>query len=151
MVRIEGRRGKAAGPVQSGGNASSKATSNIRGKFEKELKEKDEAYSRRRLEELLGEIDAAAERLARSLDLSDLLRYRQMVREFLREATNRAYLVREERGISRRGVGSCLVTVRTVDREMEELIQSLTSRKKAADEVLAAVDKIRGLLVDLMS
>jgi len=151
MVRIEGRRGKPAGPVRSGETASPKAIGNARGNFDKELKERDEAYSRQRLQELLGEIDAAAERLAKSLDLRDLLRYRQMVREFLREATNRAYLLREERGMSRRGASSCLVTVRTVDAEVEELIRSFTSKKKAPDEILAALDKIRGLLVDLLS
>jgi len=150
VVRIEGHGRKTADYARSGEPVSAKGVEGANSKFGQSLKEREESYCYQRMQELLQEIDRMADKLAKNLDLSNLMRYRQMVKEFLKEATKRAYLLREEKGITRRGSSSLLVTVRTVDTQTEELLKSFVSRKTTPDEILAALDKIRGLLVDLL-
>jgi len=151
VVRIEGHRRKPADYTRASEPVGAKGVEGVNSEFKQGLKEKEETYCRQRMELLLVEIDEMAEKLAQSLDLSQLMRYRRLVREFLKEATARAYLLREEKGLSRRGASSLLVTVRTVDAETEELLKKFASRKTTPDDILAILDKIRGMLVDLLA
>ncbi len=123
----------------------------FRGEFSQELMEKEDHLYRTRMQEILGEIDSISDRLARNLNLNDLIKYKQLVQRFLKEATARAYLVNQERSFTRRGARSILVSIERVNHEVEEILSGFTARRNEPVEVLAALDKIRGLLVDLLA
>jgi hypothetical protein len=117
--------------------------------FDQELAQRREADGQLRMQEILKEIDRLNEKLSRSLTVQDLMSYKKMVKRFLTEATARAYSVKQERGRNRRG-RSLLISITTIDTEVEELIEDFVRNRKEPVEVLATLDKIRGMLVDLM-
>jgi uncharacterized protein YaaR (DUF327 family) len=117
--------------------------------FEQELTQRRDVESKYRMQELLQEIDRLNDKLNRTLSVQDLMLYKKMVKRFLQEATARAYVVRQERGRNRRG-RSLLISITTIDREVEQLIEDFVRERKEPVEVLATLDKIRGMLLDLM-
>lgn len=120
-----------------------------KGSFEQELTSQKEAESRFKLQEIMEEIDKIQDKLRRCLTVNDLMRYKKLVKIFLLEATSRAYLLNQERSQSRRG-RSLLLTIKTVDNEVEALIEEFIKSKTAPVKTLETLDKIRGMLLDLM-
>lgn len=118
--------------------------------FNDELCQRQEAEGRFRMQELLGEMDRLTKRLKNNLNVSDLMLYKKMVKQFLQEATSKAYDLNQQSGRSRRG-RSILVTIKTVDREVEQLLDEFVRQKSNPLEVLETLDKIRGMLIDLMA
>lgn len=151
MVRIEkGRRGVGDfKPVAERGTGRVDKT--MPGAFEQDLLQKQESFSQGRMRELLRDIDKLAEKLGKSLTLVDLMTYRRVVKDFLKEATAQVYLLRQERGWTRRGARSMLVTVQSIDAEIDELLRSFASQTAPPVDVLKTLDKIRGMLVDLLA
>lgn len=117
--------------------------------FEQELSSKREGQLQYKMQELLAEIDKVNERLKKSLTINDLMFYKKLVKDFLKEASEQAFLVNQQRARSRRG-RSILITIKTIDAEVEQMIDDFLRHKTEPTEVLEQLDKIRGMLVDLM-
>ncbi len=117
--------------------------------FEQELAQRRDAESQYRMQEILKDIDRLNDKLNRSLNVNDLMLYKKRVKQFLQEATARAYAVKQERGRNRRG-RSLLISIATIDSEVEQLIEDFVRERKEPVDVLVTLDKIRGMLVDLM-
>jgi uncharacterized protein YaaR (DUF327 family) len=117
--------------------------------FEQELSQHRQTDGRLKMQEILQQLDNVASRLHRSLSVSDLMLYKRLVKDFLKEASAQAYLLKQEQGRSRRG-RALLVTIQTVDQEIEKMLDDFIQGKPEPVEVLEGLDKIRGILVDLM-
>lgn len=118
--------------------------------FDQELAQRRETECQLKMQELLRELDRLGESLKRSLTIQELVLYRKLVKLFLKEASARAYSLKQEQSRSRRG-RTLLITIQTVDREVEALVEDFIRKKKEPLEVLATLDKIRGMLVDLLA
>lgn len=149
MVRINRRdnAGSFNPPVVGKGDVSRPE----RGQFEADLMSKHEEYSQARMKELLQDIDRLAKRMATNLNINDIMLYRRMIKDFLREATSRAFRVRQQRGGLRRHGRSVLVTIEEVDKEVEAMLEELINSQGKGVDILETLDKIRGMLVDLMA
>lgn len=132
--------GKAGVPDVKRGSESS---------FDQELNQRQEMINQLKMREILAEIDKITNKLNRSINLSDLMLYKKLVRDFLREASSEAYQVSKRRGRNRSG-RTVLVTVNTIDNEIDSLITEFRENKTEPMEILTALDKIRGMLLDLM-
>lgn len=117
--------------------------------FDHELGQRQEVMCQLKMQEILSEIDKITKRLNRSVNLNDLMLYKKLVKDFLKEATSEAYQVIKKRGRNRSG-RTILVTVNTIDHEVENLIKEFREQKTEPMEILTALDKIRGMLLDLM-
>jgi len=117
--------------------------------FEQELSQHHQSQGRRKMQEIMQQLDQVSDRLKRSLNISDLMLYKRLVKDFLQEAASQAYLLKQEHGRSRRG-RALLVTIQTVDKEIEQMLDDFTRRTPEPLEVLETLDKIRGMLIDLM-
>ncbi len=117
--------------------------------FDQELTQRREAAGRYKMEEILKELERLGEKLNKNLNINDLMLYKKRVKNFLQEATTQAYLLKQERGRNRRG-RTMLTTIATIDSEVEQLLEDFIKKKKEPLEVLEMLDKIRGMLVDLM-
>lgn len=151
MVKIDKNHRRVDGFQRFTPSNHGKVDKGAGGSFENHLQDKQDGIHQQRMVELLHQIDRLAGDLAKNLNLTDLMHYRRVVKEFLKEATARAYLLQQERGWSRRGARSILITVQKIDAEVEELLHSFTGRRTPAVEVLDTLDKIRGMLVDLIA
>lgn len=117
--------------------------------FGQELSRHSEAESRQRMQQILEELNHLTDRLDRSLNIDDLMLYKRLVKNFLQEATSSAYILNQQRGSNRRG-RAILITVKTINEEMERVIEEFIRQKKQPWDVLSILDKIRGMLIDLM-
>ena len=117
--------------------------------FDQELTHRQDESMQWKMKEFLSEIDKITERLNRSITIQDLMVYKKLVKNFLKEATAQAFEVEAKRSRSRRG-RTVMVTVKTIDEEVEALIKDFIGKKTEPMEILEALDKIRGMLVDLM-
>ncbi|NLV16748.1 MAG: YaaR family protein [Syntrophomonadaceae bacterium] len=122
-----------------------------KGEFSQELLDKEQDFYQMRMQELLLKIDGISEKLSKNLNINDLIQYKQLVQSFLKEATASAYLVKEQRSFTRRGARSVLISIETINREVEEVLHGFITKRKEPMEVLAALDKIRGMMVDLLA
>lgn len=117
--------------------------------FEQELSYSKDQCVKGRMQEIMQEIDKLTEQINRSIAIQDLMRYRKLVKSFLKEASSQAFEVERRRGRIRGG-RTVLVTVQTIDQEMEKLIQDFMNQRREPWEILETLDKIRGMMVDLM-
>lgn len=118
--------------------------------FDQEMARRQDENIRIRMQELLVEMDAIKERLARQIDLNELMLYKKLVKNFLQEAVARAYAVKQERGRNRRG-RTLLITIKTIDTEIDKLVRDFINKSQEPVEILQHLDKIRGMLIDLMA
>ncbi len=104
-----------------------------------------------KLESLFNDIEKQGKKLAETLNLKDLKKYRDLIQKFLDYAVNKMYHLREQSGWDRRGRHKIYTMVETVNKELEELTNLLLSEQKDKIAILAKIDEIRGLLIDIYS
>ncbi|NLY52975.1 MAG: YaaR family protein [Firmicutes bacterium] len=96
-------------------------------------------------------IDEAAEALRRSVTLRNLKRYKELVREFIRMLTARAYAVQREAGFDRYGHRRLYTIVAKIDAELEALTREVMEAQSDQMDWVSRLDEIRGLLLDIYS
>lgn len=108
---------------------------------ESELKEK--------LGSLMEKIDEQGDRIARHMDITDMKKYRSLVKEFMNEVVTHSHEFSRENFLDRRGRHRVYGIVRLVDKNLDELAQELVKDEKDNIAVLSKVGEIRGLLLDI--
>lgn len=103
------------------------------------------------LDVLLNRLDEIGKRLVRNFSVYDLKEYKDLLQGFLMETRGHAYQLREEIVWTRQGRQKKYVIIEQIDQELEELSQLVLNKQKDAVKLLAKLDHIRGLLVDLYS
>lgn len=103
------------------------------------------------LEKLFDDIDKQGKALGNSLNLKDLKKYKDLIQKFLDYAVNRMYHLKEQPGWDRKGRYKIYTVIESVNKELEELTTMLLSEQQDKISILAKVDDIRGLLVDIFS
>lgn len=98
---------------------------------------------------LLEEIRLQEERLAKHLTLSEVIRYRKLVSQFLSKIVNNMFEFRKYDYFDHRGRHDVYAVVNKVNQKLEELVQQVLEANVDNLKVLALVDDIRGLLIDL--
>jgi len=104
-----------------------------------------------KLESLFNDIDEQGKILRESLNLKDLKKYKGLIQKFLDYAVNKMYRLKEQAGWDRKGRHKIYTLVETVNKGLEELTTMLMAEQKDQIAILAKVDEIRGLLIDVYS
>lgn len=110
---------------------------------EKDLQEK--------LGSLMDEITAQGDKIAKHMDISDMKRYRSLVKDFMNEVVNRSHEFSRENFLDRRGRHRVYGIVRLVDKNLDDLAQELVKDEKDNLSILNKVGEIRGLLLDIVT
>ncbi|GEM_PF-990924 len=100
-------------------------------------------------ERSIADVDAAAAKLKAELTLEALREYKEALREAVSRALAQTYAVQTETGFARGGKRRLLYVVRTIDAKLEELTRLLLARERDNLALIARLDEIRGLLLDL--
>lgn len=109
----------------------------------------DEAGLAERLNTLLDEITNQGERIAQHMDIRDMKKYRELVKDFLNEVVNRSHKFSRENFLDRRGRHRVYGIVKLVDKNLDELASELVKDEKDHLAILSKVGEIRGLLLDI--
>ncbi len=102
-----------------------------------------------RLTGLMKQIDEQGQKIARHMDVSDMKKYRSLVKEFMNEVVNRSHEFSRENFLDRRGRHRVYGIVKLVDKNLDELAQELVKDEKDNMEILNKVGEIKGLLLDI--
>ena len=119
--------------------------------FGEQLHKVQSSLVHQKLEGLFADIQRQGGTLSESLNLKDLMKYKELIQKFLDYAVNKMYHLKEQSGWDRRGRHKVYTLVETVNKELEDLTKMLMSEQKDKISILAKVDEIRGLLVDIYS
>lgn len=104
-----------------------------------------------RLNVLMEDITAQGEKIAKHLDVRDMKKYRELVKDFMNEVVNRSHEFSRENFLDRRGRHRVYGIVKLVDRNLDELAAELIKDEKEHISVLSRVGEIEGLLLDILT
>ncbi len=100
-------------------------------------------------DQLLSQVDEAAKKMLTQPSMETLRSYRAAVRDFLKEAIPGSYRMKGESRWDRRGNRRLFCVVQKINQKLEELTAAVLQKNAKPMELMAKVDEIRGLLVDL--
>ncbi|HBS61012.1 MAG TPA: DUF327 domain-containing protein [Firmicutes bacterium] len=102
-----------------------------------------------RLQRMADEITEQGKRLSRTPTYRELKMYRELIRQFVREAVQNTYVLQNRTGWDRRGRQKIYTLVQKIDTVLAELTELVKDGQENQLEILAKLDVIRGMLVDL--
>lgn len=102
-----------------------------------------------KLASLMEDITAQGEKLSQHMDVRDMKKYRELVKDFLNEVVNRSHEFSRENFLDRRGRHRVYGIVKLVDKNLDELAAELVKDEKDHLSILNKVGEIRGLLLDI--
>ena len=104
-----------------------------------------------RLNLMMEEIVMQGDKIVKRMDVRDMRRYRTLIKDFMNEIVNRSHKFSRENFLDRRGRLRVYGIIRLVDEKLDELAQALVSEECDKIAILAKVDEIRGLLLDILA
>jgi len=111
----------------------------------------DEASLQDKLKVMIGDITDQGQKLAKHMDVKDLKKYRELIKDFVNEVVTHSHKFSRENFLDRRGRHRVYGIVKLVDKNVDELAQELIKDEKSNLKILGHVDEIRGLLLDIMT
>lgn len=117
--------------------------------FSTELAQNQDAMSSDKLNDLLDKINEQGARLTKTPTYDELKSYRDLVKNFIGEAVARMYTLQSQSGWDRMGRQKSYVTVRNIDKKLEEMAEDIRLGQADQLNIAAKQDAIRGMLVDL--
>lgn len=120
-----------------------------RSKFTEELKRADELTVNERLEKLLEKIDKQADRLSKNITIKEVLAYKALISEFLKESVDAMVKFKKSNFLDSRGRHRVYGIIKKVDEELEGLTKDVLSKEKDNIKILKRLDDIRGLILDV--
>ncbi len=113
------------------------------------LEEKEEKLALAMLQEMLKSIEEKGEKLKKSRNLKDLKAYKKDVKNFLATAGKEGLKVRQISHRTPQGKMKIYTVIDKVDDALEELTQEMLKKQASVMSIVAKIDEIRGLLLDL--
>jgi hypothetical protein len=94
-------------------------------------------------------IDEQGEKLSKKRTFEELVKYKNMIQEFIKEAVEQMYKVKEEYSSYGSGNHKVYTIIEKVDENLEELTELVLSKQSTQLEILDRLDEVRGMLVDI--
>lgn len=117
--------------------------------FVEEMKRVEEKQIKQELKEILNDIDNLGKNMAEHRNVEDLQEYKNKVKDFLATSLKKIYKLKEDMSFDRRGRHRIYSLVEKVDKELEELTDMFMDKQQDKLALVAKVDEIRGLLIDV--
>ena len=111
----------------------------------------EEAQLQEKLNGLMTDITRQGEKLAEHMDIRDMKKYRELVKDFLNEVVNRSHKFSRENFLDRRGRHRVYGIIRLVDENLDELAGELVKDEKDHLAILDKIGEIQGLLLDIFT
>ncbi|MEG6567284.1 YaaR family protein [Thermoanaerobacterium saccharolyticum] len=115
--------------------------------FDSEISKVEESM----LNEMINDIDDAAEKLKDEMNLDNLMVYKRKVKEFLQKSLNGMFQKSKRESINLNGRRKIYTIVEKVNEKLETMTQDFLKGNKKNLDILSAIEEIRGLLIDIYS
>ncbi|MBR4778033.1 MAG: YaaR family protein [Lachnospiraceae bacterium] len=104
-----------------------------------------------KLSGLLEEITGQGEKIKKRRDITDMRKYRSLIKDFMNEIVNRSHKFSRENFLDRRGRHRVYGMIRLVDEKLDALAEELIKDEQDALMIMGSIDEIRGLLLDILT
>ena len=111
----------------------------------------EEQGLKERLNLMMQEITMQGKKLGKHMDVRDMKHYRALIKEFMNEIVSRSHEFKRENFLDKKGRHRVYGMIKLVDNKLDELAQELSKDEKDHLTILAKVDEIRGMLLDLLT
>lgn len=98
---------------------------------------------------MMADIVTQGNRIKKHMDVRDMRQYRALIKGFMNEIVNHSHAFSRENFLDRRGRHRVYGIIRLVDENLDKLAEQLIADEKDAMGILAAVDEIKGLIMDI--
>lgn len=102
-----------------------------------------------KLSGLMRDIEEQGNKIAKHMDIRDMKRYRNLVKEFMNEVAANSHEFSRENFLDRRGRHRVYGIIKEVDKSLDELAEELLKEEKDNLAILGKIDDIRGMLLDI--
>ncbi|MCR4745544.1 MAG: YaaR family protein [Lachnospiraceae bacterium] len=103
-----------------------------------------------RLTLMMNEITMQGEKIKKRKNITDMRKYRSLIKGFMNEVINRSHKFSRENFLDRRGRHRVYGIIRKVDENLDKLAEELMKEEKDNIVVLGLIGEIRGMLIDLL-
>lgn len=100
---------------------------------------------------LMSKIDEQGKKISKKKDIRDMRRYRELIKELLNEVVYRSHEFSRENFLDRRGRHRVYGIVRLIDKNLDELAETLMKDESDNIEILSKIGEIQGLLLDIFT
>lgn len=138
---------KSLSPLSQSENNKSKKE--IQSSFSTKLGELKGDSLHQKLNDLLKEIDSQSKEIEKKFHLSEIIKYKKLVKEFLHLSVNNSHKFSKQNFLDKRGRHRVMSLVKRVDDELEKLTTDFLNNEKNNLKVLNRLDDIRGILLDI--
>lgn len=111
----------------------------------------EESGLQARLSLLMEDIIQQGKKLSKHMDVRDMKKYRQLIKDFMNEIVNRSHKFSRENFLDRRGRHRVYGMIKLIDQNLDELAAELIKEEKDNIEILNKIDEIRGILLDIVA
>ena len=111
----------------------------------------EEQMLQERLNMLMDDITLQGKKIAKHMDVRDMKRYRELIKQFMNEIVSRSHKFSRENFLDRRGRHRVYGMIKLVDVTLDELATELLKDERDHLIILGKIDEIRGLLLDIFT
>ncbi|MFG6150793.1 YaaR family protein [Halobacillus sp. B23F22_1] len=101
------------------------------------------------LNQLMQSISTQGEKVARFRSFRDLAKYKRLIKDFLEEAVQYGYHIKQSHSFNIEGRGRKLTIVESVDDRLAELSEAVMDQERNSIDLLGIIGEIKGLLINL--
>ncbi len=136
--------------IRSGTGAERRAPAGQPSSFRETLTGLTQANAMDKLAQMSEELARQGAILGRRCDILELKRYKERLGEYLHEAVRFMYEFKKQSTLDARGRHKMYAIIKRINSKLEEMTEELLKSEASNLTVMAAIDEIRGMLVDLM-
>ncbi|MBM7855508.1 uncharacterized protein YaaR (DUF327 family) [Desulfohalotomaculum tongense] len=103
-------------------------------------------HSKEQLRQMLKKIKKAGSKLKQQVTEANIIEYRQLITEYLSYVLKNFYKIRKTHSLD---YSTLYTRIEIIDQEVEKFTQELLEDQKENIDIMASLDKITGLLLDL--
>lgn len=104
-----------------------------------------------RLNVLVEDIASQGKRITKHMDVVDMKKYRELIKEFMNEIVNHSHKFSRQNFLDKRGRHRVYGMIKLIDKNLDDLALELMKDEKDSLAILSKIDEIRGLLLDLLA
>jgi hypothetical protein len=121
------------------------------GAFGRVMQDADRSGANEILTKLSLNVARQGEVLAQRYDIAELKRYKQMLAEFMTEAVRFSYEFSKRPSRDGRGRHHVYAVVKKIDEKLEKITQDILGQQVDQIQLIADINDINGMLVDLLA
>ncbi len=101
------------------------------------------------LDKLIDQVDKVGKKFSNNPDIQNLQEYKSLIKAFLDTMIQKMYKIKEKMGHRSWVKQKVFITVEKINEKLEQLTKFVLEKQTENINLLATLDEIRGLLVDL--